>query len=206
MNRHSEDGLAFQRYGRLKQDGRGDDILSGNSLSVVGLYQAIYGINPMYNRFYLNPHITPELAGTELIYRFRGQKLKIGLNMNRYSVANHLFKVTDKKDFSFHSTGNELSYFYGKSTAPSLKVKTTGEGLVLNINEWTSTKSWHQSSNEGLKKVGYTISGLKPNAFYQISINGKKLVKAKASTSGILGYTHNTTTSNDHIVISKLKD
>ncbi len=39
MDRHSKDGLAYQRYGRVKQEGLGDDILSGNSLSVVGLYQ-----------------------------------------------------------------------------------------------------------------------------------------------------------------------
>ena len=64
LAQYAKDGLAFQRYGRAKQDGLGDDILSGNSLSVVGLYQSIYGINPLYNRFYLDPHITKELAGT----------------------------------------------------------------------------------------------------------------------------------------------
>lgn len=32
LDRHSKDGLAFQHYGRVKQDGLGDDILSGNSL------------------------------------------------------------------------------------------------------------------------------------------------------------------------------
>jgi len=58
LTQYAKDGLAFQRYGRAKQDGLGDDILSGNSLAVVGLYQAIYGINPLYNRFYLDPHIT----------------------------------------------------------------------------------------------------------------------------------------------------
>ena len=63
LAQYAKDGLAFQRYGRVKQDGLGDDILSGNSLSVVGLYQAIYGINPLYNRFYLDPHITEELCG-----------------------------------------------------------------------------------------------------------------------------------------------
>jgi hypothetical protein len=74
LAQYAKDGLAFQRYGRAKQDGLGDDILAGNSLSVVGLYQAIYGINPLYNRFYLNPHLTKDLAGTKLNYNFRGQK------------------------------------------------------------------------------------------------------------------------------------
>jgi hypothetical protein len=56
LNQYEKDGLAYQRYGRVKQDGLGDDILSGNSLALVGLYKAIYGINPLYNRLYLNPH------------------------------------------------------------------------------------------------------------------------------------------------------
>ena len=37
LAQYAKDGLAFQRYGRVKQEGLGDDILSGNSLSVVGL-------------------------------------------------------------------------------------------------------------------------------------------------------------------------
>jgi hypothetical protein len=51
LAQYAKDGLAFQRYGRLKQNGLGDDILAGNSLSIVGLFQAIYGVNPLYNRF-----------------------------------------------------------------------------------------------------------------------------------------------------------
>ena len=73
LARYAKDGLAFQRYGRDKQDGLGDDILSGNALSVVGLYQSIYGINPLYNRLYLEPHITKELVGSQVIYRYRNQ-------------------------------------------------------------------------------------------------------------------------------------
>ena len=141
MNQHSIDGLAYQRYGRAKQDGLGDDILSGNSLAVVGLYQAIYGINPLYNRFYLNPHITPELAGTELNYHFRGQKLKIGLDLNRYSVANSRFKIIAHKDFGFFGLGNELSYFDGNNPTPSLQLKIEVTGNVtLSINKWTDMK------------------------------------------------------------------
>ena len=81
------DGLAFQRYSRKKQDGQGDDILSGNSLAVVGLYQSIYGINPLYNRFYLNPHITKEISGSRLNYNYRGQRLVIGLDTNGYGYT-----------------------------------------------------------------------------------------------------------------------
>ncbi|MEI6049668.1 MAG: hypothetical protein WCS03_12265 [Bacteroidota bacterium] len=79
LKQYDKDGLAFQRYARVNQEGAGDDILSGNSLALVGLYKAIYGINPLYNRLYLNPHLPAKLSGTELIYNFRHDKLKIGL-------------------------------------------------------------------------------------------------------------------------------
>ena len=45
LDQYEKDGLAFQRYGRDNQKGLGDDILAGNSLALVGLYKAIYGIN-----------------------------------------------------------------------------------------------------------------------------------------------------------------
>jgi len=92
LEQYSKDGLAFQRYGRKKQNGLGDDILSGNSLAIVGLYQAVYGINPLYNRFYLDPHITPELAGTKLNYNFRSNRLIVSLDSSSYSVLTEIMK------------------------------------------------------------------------------------------------------------------
>ena len=111
LRQDSIDGLAFQRYSRKKQDGQGDDILSGNSLAVVGLYQAIYGFNPMYNRFYLNPHITDEISGSRLNYNYRGERLVIGLDTNLYTISNKQFTVGAKNDFGFFSTANTLLYF-----------------------------------------------------------------------------------------------
>lgn len=195
MQQHSIDGLAFQRYGRAKQDGLGDDILSGNSLSVVGLYQAIYGINPMYNRFYLDPHITQELAGTELNYRFRGQLLKIGLDMNRYSVANDQFSIADKKDFGFYSTKNELSYFSGSNASPSLEVKAAPGGKVsIEIGKWSAhERSWLQTSaDKSAKPVVYTVNGLSPGVAYQISVGGRKLPTVKANGNGSFTFTYQT--------------
>lgn len=111
LAQYEKDGLAFQRYGRAKQDGLGDDILSGNSLSVVGLYQAIYGINPLHDRLFLDPHITPELEGTRVRYNYRGQKLVIGLDKDQYSVSNGRFSVAAGRSFSFFASGNILAFF-----------------------------------------------------------------------------------------------
>ena len=206
MNQHSIDGLAYQRYGRAKQDGLGDDILSGNSLAVVGLYQAIYGLNPLHNRFYLNPHITPELAGTELNYDFRGEKLKVGLDMNHYSVANKRFKIIADKHFGFLVVGNELFYFDGDSDTASLKAKAGVSGnLILAINKWSSNEMvWLQSStNKQIKKLVYTINALSPNASYTVSINGKTISDAKASANGTLVFNHKTQKNTDTLVLMK---
>ena len=93
LDRYEKDGLAFQRYSRKTQEGLGDDILSGNSLALVGLYKAIYGINPCYNRLYLDPHLPVKLSGTELIYNFRKDTLKIELTTGHYSISNKQFKI-----------------------------------------------------------------------------------------------------------------
>jgi hypothetical protein len=204
MNRYSIDGLAFQRYGRTKQDGLGDDILSGNSLSVVGLYQAIYGINPLYNRFYLNPHITPELSGTELNYNFRGQKLKIGLEMNRYSVSNNTFKIISNKHFGFYAPGSELLYFDGSNNTASLKVKSAGI-ITLDIKKWDDSEMiWQQTSTgKQTKNLVYTLSRLTPNSYYTITSNQKKIVHIKSNVDGAITYNHITTTAADTIIITK---
>ncbi|HTN36524.1 MAG TPA: hypothetical protein VL053_05585, partial [Arachidicoccus sp.] len=89
LQQYKKDGLAFQRYGRVKQNGLGDDILSGNSLAIAGLYESIYGIQPKFNRFYLQPNLTAELYGTSLVYRYHGEPLQIELNDHQYSVSNN---------------------------------------------------------------------------------------------------------------------
>ncbi len=204
MERHSKDGLAFQRYGRVKQDGLGDDILSGNSLSVVGLYQAIYGINPLHNRFYLNPHITPELSGTQLNYNFRKQKLKISLDMNRYAIANENFKIIAGSHFGFSSTGNELMYFDGDNSAAALKVKAT-KGLTIDITKWhTNYMAWLQTTN-GKKgnTMGYSIHQLLSNTFYQVTVNNKVMYRLKSNSAGSIGFSLINKKTADNIVVSK---
>ena len=176
LAQYSKDGLAFQRYGRLHQEGLGDDILSGNSLAIVGLYQAIYGINPLYNRFYLDPHITPELAGTVLNYNFRGQRLRIRLDTNLYSVSDAKFTVTSPQDFGFYATKNQLSYFHGNSVTPSLVV-TSESALTLAVAQWNdSAMAWTQTAGrtQPSGSVAYRITGLSPNRAYTLSVSGQQ--------------------------------
>lgn len=193
LDRYSKDGLAFQRYGRLKQDGLGDDILSGNSLSIVGLYQAIYGVNPLYNRFYLDPHITPELAGTELKYNFRDQHLTINLDNDSYAVSNNMFKIICNKNFGFNATKNQLTYFDGSNSIASLKI-TTDKPLTIKLNNWSAEKmEWQQTlTKPSAKALTYVIKQLKPNANYIVSVNGKAVQKIRSDMKGNLLVNHRT--------------
>ena len=208
LDQYAKDGLAFQRYGRAKQDGLGDDILSGNSLAVVGLYQAIYGINPLYNRFYLDPHITEDLAGTQIKYNYRNQKLLIDLAINKYAVSNNQFKIISKTDFGFYSQGNELRYFNGNNNTASLKVRTsTKQNLTLDIQMWTSTQmSWMQSfENAHSGNIICQLNNLKPGADYSISVNDKIIKKLRSDTDGSLLFTCEIDSNRNKIVVETSK-
>lgn len=208
LAQYAKDGLAFQRYGRAKQDGLGDDILSGNALSVVGLYQAIYGTNPLYNRFYLDPHITSALAGTSIMYNYRNQKLMIDLDTNKYAVSNAQFKVISKADFGFFSNGNELSYFEGNNTAASLKVKTMAKTkCTLDIQMCSPDQlSWIQSSEQMYPaELTYQLNDLKPGAYYSISVDDKIIKRLKSNTNGSVIFDHKLNSSPDTIIVKLSK-
>lgn len=198
LARYALDGLAFQRYGRVKQDGLGDDILSGNSLSVVGLYQAIYGVNPLYNRFYLNPHITEQLSGTQLKYNFRGQSLLIDLAMNKYAVSNGRFKIVSERDFGFYGSDNELLYFNGNNPVASMKVETTGT-LALEIKNFSPDNMLWSQFSTGLNK--YLINDLKVDNYYTISVNKQVLKRVKTNADGSIAFDYKTNKMTDVIAI-----
>jgi len=201
LEQYSKDGLAFQRYGRVKQDGLGDDILSGNSLTIVGLYQAIYGINPLYNRFYLDPHITPELAGTVLNYNFRGSKLVITLDSNSYSVADKSFKVTANKAFGFNATKNRLSYFNDNNADVSLQATSTGQ-VSIDIKNWGQDKiEWQQHT---VRPVVYVLYQLTPNSNYRLILNGVKGRNIKSNPNGEITINTDPASGNKMITLTKL--
>jgi len=204
LAQYAKDGLAFQRYGRAKQDGLGDDILSGNSLSVVGLYQAIYGINPLYNRFYLDPHITEALAGTQVRYTYRHQPLIIDLAINQYAVSNSRFKIASKTDFGFFATDKELLYFYGSSNQASLKVSTALVGsLTLDMKKWGPDEiSFTQSSKDAASsRLVYQINALHPDRYYTLLINNQTSKRIKSDNKGTLTFEHKTNKGPDEIVV-----
>ena len=204
LNRYEKDGLAFQRYGRDNQNGLGDDILAGNSLAIVGLYKAIYGINPLYNRLYLNPHLPEKLSGTELNYNFRQDTLKIGLSTDKYYISNSQFKITSPKDFGFYSTKDVLIYYNRKVDTYSLKVHTT-KNLLLEIINWDNNKySWIQSSTyKDSNDVVYKIDHLEPETTFSISVNNKIFSRIKTQADGSLTFYLKAGRNPDKIQIEK---
>ncbi|MEJ2617409.1 MAG: hypothetical protein P8Z35_20825 [Ignavibacteriaceae bacterium] len=204
LDRYKKDGLAFQRYGRDNQNGLGDDILAGNSLAVVGLYKSIYGINPLYNRLYLNPHLPEKLSGTELNYNFRKEKLKIGLATNNYYISNDQFKIESSKDFGFYSAKNELNYFNGKDDTYSLNVQTSNN-LSIKIKKWkTNQYSWIQSTDEkNPDDVVYKVIHLEPESYYTISVNNKTFKRIKIRADGSMTFNLKAGKNPDKIQIEK---
>ncbi|HVW98265.1 MAG TPA: hypothetical protein VHA56_20030 [Mucilaginibacter sp.] len=204
LRQYSKDGLAYQRYGRVKQDGLGDDILSGNSLSIVGLYQAIYGVNPLYNRLYLDPHITPELSGTRLTYRFRNKKLTIGLDNNSYSISSGGYKVTVAHSFGFNAKNGKLYYFNGDSPDAAMQVMSA-QPLALTIKNWSAGKmEWTQSlAKTPSRPLTYVLHQLVPDAYYKLVVGNKALQSIKASREGDLTIKLPVSANTEQISISR---
>lgn len=206
LNQYSKDGLAFQRYGRAKQDGLGDDILSGNSLSVVGLYQSIYGINPLYNRLYLDPHITKELAGTQIRYNYRNQKLVIDLDINKYAVSNGQFKIIAATDFGYSCTDKDLLYFNGKTAKADLQITGALQSTVtLEVKKWEPSQiNFSQlHKNTSSDKFNYIINNLKPGSYYTIILNNNNntLKRVKSNAAGELQFDYVSTANQYEITI-----
>ncbi len=154
----------------------------------------------------MNPHITIQLAGTELKYDYQGQKLIIALDMNRYAVSNDRFKITSDKHFGFYAVSNQLSYFTGDKATASLVAKTDATSkLALDVKIWSAVEmGWTQTStNKGDRKLTYTINQLIPNTYFTITINGKARPPVKSNANGSVIFNHKTSTTADHVIISK---
>jgi hypothetical protein len=158
----------------------------------------------MYNRFYLDPHITKDLAGTQVKYNYRNQKLTIDLDMDHYAISNGQFKIISKTNFGFFSSVRELLYFSGSINTVSLKVKTTAKrNLTIDIKMWTPDQmSWTQSSKDiNSNQLTYHVNGVKHNSFYTILINGKILKRIKSNMDGSLIFDYAANKNSDEIII-----
>jgi hypothetical protein len=189
LKQYEKDGLAYQRYDRIKQEGQGNDILAGNCLSVVGLYRDIYGIQPMYNRLYLDPHITGELNGTQIKYWLRNQNFTIHLSLNDYSMSTNSFSVSSSENFSISTDDNKLLYFNRNDPMPALTISRDKQSEIrIKILSWNNDnkgiKKWLVIAGPASVKTDFNIFLLKAGCSYKISKNGVIISVEKSDSNG----------------------
>lgn len=134
IGQYEKDGLAFQRYLRTNQRGAGDDILSGNALTFTGLYHGILGIQPKYNRLYLNPHVTKDVEGSEVVYRLRGREFRIAYGPEGTTVKAGNATVTGRGDFGLWvADDGTLQVFTHDAETPALVQRPAAPGAALKV-------------------------------------------------------------------------
>ncbi|MHC1764624.1 MAG: hypothetical protein AB9869_09995 [Verrucomicrobiia bacterium] len=194
LAKYAEDGLAFQRYLRKSQTGAGNDILANNCSIVVGLYRNIYGLQPRPNRLYLEPHLVPELDGTELTFNLRGQTYRIALSVGDYAATVEGFTVRSREPFGLSADRDRMKFYAGASSNASLELEIpAGEHVRLTINSWPSMPSgariWTVSGLRPGAPVSHAASGLAAQATYTLSANGAS-TRLRSDDSGQVIFEH----------------
>jgi len=187
LARYEQDGLAFQRYLRASQKGEGSDILANNMMPVVGLYRNIYGIQPRYNRLYLEPHAPRELEGTKLHYVLRGQTYEYTLQQNGFVIACEGFTVHASQPLAIAVNGNTLTVFQGDSKTPGLTITRPGTEHVRLFVRYI-TPLYFAVSTPG---TACTLRGsviVAPGTRGAMYINGRKNPSVTADATGAIPF------------------
>ena len=175
LDQYDKDGLAFQRYLRKSQRGEGGDILANNANPIVGLYRNIYGIQPKWNRLYLDPHLTPELDGTQLKYWLRDQWYTVDLSTHRCRIAVNDFAVSDRRAFGVNVKGDTAEYFSGDRKSPSLAVtRSAAVPVEIYVVAWpiAGVRKWTETFARAQTSARHVVSDLAPATAFGLSRNG----------------------------------
>jgi len=191
LDQYERDGLACQRYLRRTQRGEGTDILANNCSPVVGLYRNLYGIQPKWNRLFLDPHLTPELNGTQVKYGLRGQSYVIDLSLSDYRVAVEGFVLRGRGPFAVKGGQARADYFYGASPTPSLTIARQGIAPVeVSVEAWSSepkaVRRWTVTCARPGSTVEQTVSALAPDTLYQLHHNDVEAATLPSDSQGRL--------------------
>jgi hypothetical protein len=194
LAQYARDGLAFQRYSRRTQTGAGNDILANNCSAVVGLYRNIYGIQPKYNRLFLEPHLMPELNGTQLKYSLRGQSYLIDLSTDVCRMMVEDFAVQDTGPFALNAEGNSARYFFSSQIQWAISLtRSIHMPVELRIEAWsddqTGPRRWTQICPQAGATTRYVIANLRPGAHYRLLQGGARTASLLADPSGQIQFT-----------------
>ena len=189
LEKYELDGLSYQRYQRQSQRGAGEDILAGNGMTLVGLYRDIYGIQPRHNRLYLEPHLTPELSGTQLRYQLRNQTYLIELTTEGSRMAADDFAVRAAGPFALNVQGDTAEVFPGNLSGPALSLTRSRRAPVaIAIDDRLTGLGWGREWIESCAVRGvvvrHVVAHLEPRAVYELRREGKKAGRFKADREG----------------------
>lgn len=205
LARYAADGLSYQRYLRQSQNGAGEDILAGNCMTIVGLYRDIYGIQPRHNRLYLEPHLTPQLNGTELKYPLRGNTYRVGLSVSSYEIGSGKFMLKSTEPFGINVTTDVLEFFPGQAEQAQLQIRCAGAGAIrVGIDSWPTTarpRRWTQRSAASPQTVVERLSGLEARREYELRLNGKRWRKLRADDSRTIEFKRRLTSASETVEV-----
>ncbi len=191
LDQYERDGLAFQRYLRQSQRGAGDDILANNCSAVVGLYRDIYGIQPKWNRLYLEPHLIAGLDGTLLKYWLRGQSYAVALSLGDYRLAAEGFSLRSSKPFALAVGRDRAVYYHGRSPRPSLTlIRSAGANEEVHIRDWSDDPGGRRSWTVASRSIGATLdqalSLLAPDTDFRLTVDGGDPLRLRSDPDGQL--------------------
>jgi hypothetical protein len=191
LQKYDADGLSFQRYLRLSQQGAGDDILAGNCMAIVGLYRDLYGIQPKCNRLYLDPHLTSELDGTRLKYPLRDRLYEITLRTTGVSATVGRTTIRCGHDFGLNATKGGLDFFPNQQARPAMSVSHSGASQVtIEIQSWlpAGARRWNEMTSGDKTTVSHLLQGLQPSRAYRLYQGGKYTRSLHSDRSGHVSF------------------
>jgi hypothetical protein len=192
IERYCEDGLSFQRYLRESQTGAGDDILSGNCMTIVGLYRDILGIRPQWNRLVLDPHMPQSLDGTHLSYQLRGQLYQLAPGIKNSTGTASGFTVTAPNPFGFNVTPDRAIWYSAIEDKPSLEIERRRMAeITVEVLDWPQTSSgerrWRETGAQGAV-LNRKVHGLSPGASFRLTVNGSQGEILSADSHGSISF------------------
>jgi hypothetical protein len=200
LDQYNRDGLAFQRYLRKSQQGAGDDILANNLQPVTGLYRDIYGIQPKHNRLHLDPHLTPDLAGTRLNYLLRGKSYQIALDTDKTTASADGFSLAAQGPFSVNITADAMEYFRGADKTRTLAVLRPEPGAVtLCVENGADAPKYSVGATAKELELTYLVSGLQPEKGYRVFVNGSAANTIIVGADGTGTFTQATSTGEAQV-------
>ena len=195
IDRYNVDGLTFQRCLRGNAEGSGDDILANNAMAIVGLYRDIYGIRPRPDRLFLDPHLTAELGGTQVLYQLRRTRYTIDLATDQFKMSAEGASITSDHPFGIDIANGSVRYYPAIDQPAELMLACLGQRpFDAVISAWSSDAAsprhtWTVQSASGAPVViHHSVTGLPGNAAFKLLRDGQAVASLHSGLNGVVEF------------------